>query len=107
MIFEKIMQVELEQVSVMETDRHIPRKLQATRARALFKQLGLKGISVTVPRYSMASSVYVQLPRENETWPERIAAMHKLGQILDRAFPSHDDRSDVMTDYFDFCWCIR
>ena len=35
------------------------------------------------------------------------ATMVKVQQILARAFPKHDDRSDIMTDYHDRCWSFR
>lgn len=113
-------------------DRHIPRKEQATLARKLFKSLGLAGISVTTPNYSMASTVDVAIPSlphesgdyllagvnyENNSYSDmpdavpckakmlaRSAATRKVQEILARAFPQHDDRSDSMTDYFDSCW---
>ncbi len=118
-------------VPLMSTDRHMPRKEQAAMARELFKHLGLRGISVKTPNYSMASTVDVQLPklsRHDETaWPHhhgdcctsghteasqcrtcRIQnqAKAKVAEILNAAFPKHDDRSDSQSDYFDFCWSI-
>lgn len=122
-------------IPVMSRDRSIPRKEQAALARKLFKQLGLKGISVTAPNYSMAQSVNVNLPRipvqdsdfvcdgvdySNHSYSDmpadcrarqisraNYAAEMKVGEILARAFPNHDDRSDSMTDYFDYCWSIH
>ncbi len=127
--------IRLENVPVITRDRHIPRKEQAALARQLFKRLGLKGISVTAPRYAQAHSVDVRLPAEGEhdpnKWPhahdrccgpngrghheenrcpacrERAAAQKKLEAILLTAFPNHDDRSDLQTDYFDFRWSIE
>ena len=117
----------LDAVPVFLLDRSATRKVQAAAARALFKQLGLKGISVTAPNYSMASMVHVNLPRteaskemiaewnasefQSETAYGRLRsreheAHRKLGQILAKAFPNHLDRSDVMSDYFDSCWSI-
>ena len=121
-------------IPVMSRTRSIPRKEQAKLARELFKRLGLKGISVTVPNYSMAKSVDVEIPRNpasdadfvyegkgyhNHSYsdmpdgvPARIksrehyAAQLKIAEILARAFPQHDDRSDSMTDYYDYKWSI-
>lgn len=122
-------------IPVMSRDRMIPRKDQAALARKLFKALGVKGLSITTPNYSMASSVYVSVPRierapedhqfdgtdyQNESYadmPEGVVAKQKhlahwkacekVSEILSRAFPKHDDRSDSMTDYFDFCWSVE
>jgi len=134
-VYEAIQAVDLEKVPVMSTDRLIPRKQQAALARSLLKRLGIKGISVTAPRYSMAQAVHVELPAV-ETTPEmfflnginyqhhsyysipddvpaKIAirehyqASEKLGVILLRAFPKHDNRSDYQSDYFDYCWSIN
>ncbi len=121
----------------MTKDRSIPRKEQAALARKLFKQLGLRGISVTTPSYSMASSVDVRLPNLSEDahdrtrWPhhhtaeccqiqgghneanrcpacrDESKAGETVEEILARAFPSHDNRSDYQSDHFDFCWSIN
>lgn len=123
-------------IPVMSRDRHIPRVEQAKLARQLFRQLGLKGISVTTPNYSMAKVVEVRLPRVPEDghdltkWPhfhsaeccgpgkqhteatrcpvcrEHSAAELAVEEILARAFPQHDNRSDSQTDYFDYCWSV-
>jgi hypothetical protein len=121
-------------VPVVCTDRHVARKYQATLARELFKALGLKGISVTTPNYSMAHVVDVSIPSlphlpgdylydgrnyENDSYSDmpaavparakslaRHAASLKVGEILAYAFPNHDDRSDSQSDYFDSCWSI-
>jgi len=122
------------EIPVMSRDRSIPRKEQAALARKLFKGLGLKGISVTTPNYSMAQSVRVELPElqihcedmyphggehkygcilpaDSEhrclTCKANSAMSAKVEEILARAFPQHDDRSDTMTDYFDYCWSFR
>lgn len=58
-----IMSVNLDAVPVVTRDRFISRKDQAKLARDLFKRLGIKGVSVTAPRYSMARSVDVNVPR--------------------------------------------
>lgn len=123
--------IDLDAVPVFLLDRSASRKVQALTARALFKQLGLKGISVTAPHYSMAQAVHINLPhtevspemraewnqRSNDTDRRHTAygelrtreytAHQKLETILARAFPNHLDRSDVMTDYFDYCWSVN
>ncbi len=107
---------------VMSTDRGIPRKEQAKLARKLFRSLGLQGISVITPNYSMAQSVHVNLPRcEHDTgidWSyheskncalcqRELSASRHVEAILAVAFPNHDNRSDSRSDYFDFCWSIN
>jgi len=99
-------------VPVICTDRHIPRKEQAKLARKLFKILGIRGVSVRTPNYSMARVVDVRLPqlgddvereaRRKANWEARC----RMKDVLEFAFPCHDDRSDPMTDYFDHCWSI-
>lgn len=128
-----IFNINLDRVPVMTTDRHMPRKEQARLARELFKRLGIKGVSVTAPNYSMAHSVDVRVPSQidpsefvyNGTnyagWPfsempdevpakvraqSHWNARKKIEAILARAFPNHDDRSDSQADYFDFKWSI-
>lgn len=119
--------VDLAAVPLMSAERHIGRKNTAKLARDLFKRLGLKGISVTAPDYSMASTVDVQIPyrrdyarptKEQERdssacyWLRKECPVHqaneaaekKIGEILAIAFPNHDDRSDSQTDYFDRKW---
>ena len=122
--------INLRMLPVMTRDRSISRKEQAKLARDLFKRLGLKGISVTVPNYSMAQSVHVSVPRlpredgdfmgyETETFsdmPETLPGKIKMRQhgkatdkilaILQVVFPEHTDRSDSQSDHFDYCWSI-
>lgn len=121
-------------IPVVCRDRGIARKEQAALARKLFKSLGVKGLSITTPNYSMAQSVDVTVPRiettaedfrfggvdyQNETYadmPEGVPAkqkhlahwkaIEKVQEILARAFPQHDDRSESISDYFDFCWSV-
>ncbi len=115
--------VDLAKVPVMSDDRHIERKVQAALARKLFKQLGIPGVSVTTPNYSMASVVDVAIPTRNDYTVRRedggfdfqedpaaranTEAERKIETILAIAFPKHDDRSDSMTDYYDSCWSIQ
>jgi hypothetical protein len=120
-------------IKVVCRERSTPRKEQAKLARDLFKSLGLKGISVTTPNYSMASTVSVRLPRlkihVSNMWPHGGLSSHhpgcqisesdrcpacvandkmadKIEEILGRAFPNHDDRSDTQSDYFDRRWSV-
>jgi hypothetical protein len=101
-------------------ERSCPRKELAAAARKLFKSLGLKGISVTAPNYSMAQSVDVSLPKRedyvfdqfrmviegDEARAANNAAHDKIALILYTAFPSHRDRSDTQSDHFDYRWSI-
>lgn len=130
--FAAIDAVDLASVPVMASNRHIPRKDQAALARKLLRKLGIVGVSITTPNYSMAQSVDIRLPREEhpgwtgfEQWqhysysdmPDDVpakaahvrnyAAQKKLAAILAIAFPQHDDRSDSQTDYYDSCWSIN
>ncbi len=112
--------VSLLAVPVLSLERSAPRKEQAKAARQLFKQLGVPYISVTTPVYSMAQSVDVQFPRRgdmplNESgtfvntsleFAANQAARDKVGQILNRAFPNHHDRSEHQSDHFDYRWSI-
>lgn len=133
--FEQIDAVKLERVPIMARDRSIPRKDQAKLARELFKKLGIQGLSVTTPNYSMAQGVDVrvpEIPREPGDYlfegvdynnhcfsdmPEAVPArakhlkrwqaIRKIDAILKLAFPNHDDRSDSQSDYFDSCWSVN
>lgn len=115
--------VDADRVPVVCTDRRIPRKEQAALARKLFRSLGLPHVSVTAPNYSMASTVDVTLPRRSDYTafdeigcvlrredPAALAnagAERKVEAILAVAFPTHDDRSDSSSDYFDARWSIH
>lgn len=115
--------VDLSAVPVVCTDRGIRRKEQAALARKLFKQLGITGLSVTAPNYSMAHSVEVKIPKRDDYMmlsldggidflndPTALAnrrISEKVEAILGRAFPCHDDRSDSQSDYFDYKWSIQ
>ena len=116
--------VDLATVPIMTKDRGIPRKEQAKLARELFRQLRIKGLSVTTPRYSMATCVHVGVPLEfsppsdyvlnnvnyeassysdipaelpvRRKMDARGMATKKVKAILAAAFPNHDDRSDYL-----------
>ena len=123
--------IKLEDVPTFLLERWAPRKTQAVAVRALFKQLGIKGISVTVPVYANASTVYIRVPsvprppealeewakaynggeNANDTPLGRLYVRHSnirrhMGSILAKAFPNHLDRSDVQSDYFDSKWSV-
>lgn len=107
--------------------RQASRKEWAQAVRKLFKELGLTGISVTTPSYSMAQSIKISLPsvegnnsdehvkfhdslwREGRTGMdcpkchERWQARQHLENIILSAFPDLDNRSNTQTDYFDYC----
>jgi hypothetical protein len=102
--------------------RREPRTTRAAAVRKLFRDMGLKGISVTAPNYSMAQSIDIKTPR-NEPEPTvkdehgydnyhseylaaRNAALAKVEAIVVAAFPDLNDRSEYMTDYYDFCLSI-
>jgi len=130
----QIFSVNLDKVPVMSTDRSIRRKEQAKLCRELFKRLGIKGVSVTAPNYSMAQAVDVKIPgymgHDSEYFyngvdyrgqsfadmpdnvPAKIrnqthwSAAKKLETVLLRAFPNHDDRSDLQSDYFNYKWSV-
>jgi len=135
MSYSTIMNVDLACVPVVSNDRSMPRKARSAAARKLLRQLGIKGVSVTAPNYSMAHTVDVRpanypLPEgaflldgvdyQHRTYSDmpgtvpakalhlaRWEACKKLETILLKAFPNHDDRSDYQTDYFDHCWSIN
>ena len=130
-----VQNVQLAAIPVYRLDRCAPRTEQARQARELFRRLGVRGVSVTAPGYSQAHSVNVRLPRPGDDehdptrWPydhsrccgqqagheestrcpacaQEDATRRKVEAILYAAFPNHRDRSEVQTDYFDFCWSI-
>lgn len=114
--------VDVCKLPVMSRERCIRRKEQAKLARRLFKQLGLKGISVTTPNHSMAQGVDVKLPKRDDytvfdaadcvDWLDDPAcaanakARRDIEEILARSFPQHDDRSELVSDYFNYCWSV-
>lgn len=96
------------------------RKERAAKVRELFKSLGIKGVSVTAPSYSMAQAIHIRVPYLGEhdhisaynDYPtrqrcphckKRTDAEHHLEKIILAAYPDLEDRNDVMTDYFDYC----
>jgi hypothetical protein len=117
----KLAAVDITEIPVMSRDRFIPRKQQAALARQLFRGLGLKGISVTTPTYSMASTVKVEMPERDDydldahgfmvpgcdAAVANTQARQRMLSILLAAFPRHDDRSETMSDYYDYCWSVN
>lgn len=108
--------------------RNSDRKEFAKAVRSLFKKLGLKYISVTTPNYSMASSIDIILPKRPQTynyykmnlrWEDEETLREKdyaltmnrqaskyINYILNSCFPTKNDRSETMTDYFDFKYMV-
>jgi len=109
--------------------RAFGRKVWAAEVRKMFKELGIKGVSVTAPNYSMASMIDIRLPKvtecnydtltveqqygdlpHNQLCPaclERWTAEQKIEAILALAFPDLNDRSDGQSDYFDRCFSFN
>jgi hypothetical protein len=117
--------------------RNLTRKEWAQNVRSLFKSLGLGWVSVTAPNYSMASSIDIrfhtpdnftgaheakhaeidELQRGAYEWlgyghycpwcKQQWEAHHRLEQIILAAFPDLNNRSDSMSDHFDFCLSIQ
>lgn len=105
----------------------LSRKEFAASVRQTFRALGIKGISVTAPNYSMAQGIDIRIPAidrrgvpftasqeereeyEAETNMLRQAREHiqnNLHYILETAYPNMTDRSDVQSDYFDYRWSV-
>jgi hypothetical protein len=96
------------------------RTVWAKAIRRLLADLGIKGVSITTPHYSMAHSIDIKLPpgtphdrgaadheyRDCPMCQERNRAQDRITQIILAAFPDLDDRSDSMTDYYDFCLSV-
>lgn len=118
----RLAQIDLDSVFPITLDRHCGRKETARLARKVMKLHGIKGISITAPNYSMAQSVDVSMPRRQDysifECYDRIdfvndpaaqangAAAKKIEAILAKAFPNHDDRSELQSDYHDYKWSV-
>lgn len=102
--------------------RRQPRKTWAPAVRELLKGLGIRHVSVTTPSYSMASTISIRVPGFSHDHDERSAAtayrtcprcqrrhaaVARLERLILAAFPDLNDRSDMMTDHFDYCLSIR
>ncbi len=111
--------------------RHESLKIIAGAIRTLFRHLGIPGLSVTAPRYSMAQAVQVSaefdLEHDYTRWPHQhgecckeghteetrcpscaklALAQEKLTKIILTVYPDLDDRSDSQSDYFDYRFSI-
>ncbi len=98
--------------------RHERRKLIASLIRDLLKAYRIKGVSITAPKYSMVRSVEIRLPEARRehysdrggihdrldcpTCLERNEASNRLEAIILAAYPDLRDRSDSLTDHFDY-----
>lgn len=125
-IYDKILSIDLDKIQVVTT-RRIYHKDFAQQLRELLRSLGINSrmVSVTAPNYSMAVAIDVKVPQiaAEMTYKEREAlspeeyakseqkhiqqeeyrykATKHMRDIILKAFPGCDDRSDVMIDYFD------
>ena len=96
------------------------RKLWAVEIRRLLKRLGIKAVSVRTPNYSMASSVEISVPPGEEhdrsasthdyqacaLCQQRNEASRAIERVILGAFPDLNDRSEYVSDSFDFCLSI-
>jgi len=105
-LLEQLRQIDVTKLPTMCRDRNIGMKEQAKLARSLFKRLGLKGIRVRMATGANCFWVHI-IPPHADDCDVQVAIREHLKEILARSFPCHDDRSDYMSDYFDYCWSIR
>lgn len=94
-------------------------KERSAAIRALFKKLGIVGVSVTSPNYSMATATDVLAPRDDHSHSYGVEfadclvcrrngkARKMLRAIILAAFPDLDDRSDGRSDHYDFKFSIH
>lgn len=98
--------------------RYESRKYIAGAIRGLLKGLGIKGISVTAPVYSMAQAIDIRVPDtcEHDSMEARRAcpvcqnrnlAVRRIEELILAAYPDLDDRSDSMSDHYDYKLSIR
>ena len=112
--------------------RRQTRKEWAVAVRKLLKDIGVKGVSVTTPSYSMAQSIHITLPPaldnpnsiehqefHNELWKnnrpgtdcphcgQRWNARNHIEAIILAAFPDLNNRSEAREDHFDYCLSIE
>ena len=102
-LLKQLRHLSMTSLPVVCRDRRIGMKKQAQLARELFKTLSLKGIRVRMATGSMCFMVDVIAPRSHDSTVNRQVREH-LEELLARTFPQHDDRSDWMSDYYDFRW---
>lgn len=97
------------------------RKVWAVEIRRLLKRLAIKGVSVTTPNYSMAFDVTIRVPgaqaHDQESsnghdyqtcalCQQRNEASQAIERVILGAFPDLNDRSEYVSDSFDFCLSI-
>lgn len=94
--------------------RNLPLKELAKHVRGALKDLNIKGVSVTAPKYSMAQAVRLEIPEVHsghERYVEREAcsecvkrwqALVKLEKLVIQTYPCLNNRSDGHTDYFNY-----
>jgi hypothetical protein len=108
-----------------DAPRNLPRKEFAKLVRAFLREIGVKGVSVVTPNYSMAMGIEIRIPKREdfltrpdgsvdwlnpENCPARLtndAAEKLLAGFLCDHFPNHTNRSDSQVDRFDFRWSIN
>lgn len=80
--------------------------------RKVLKAHGISSrmVSVTCPNYSMVQSIDIRFPRAKGMSKEDLEKLYEAQQairlIINKAFPANHDRSDVMTDYFDYTYTV-
>jgi hypothetical protein len=94
---------------------------QCSKIRAMLKAAGIKGVSVKRSHAGWSATVAVSFLRlgheEGVNWglhnraecpicSREIAATRKLETVILAAFPDCDNRSDSMTDYFDYVFGV-
>jgi hypothetical protein len=112
-LYDQILAIEMPAV-VNPDFRKESRKAWAAGIRTLFKQIGLKGISVTAPRYSMAQAIDIRLPRDincakRDELDRRRRAKEHLTRIVLAAYPgtSTTAATACRTISIIVCLCIR
>ena len=113
-----------------ENIRRLSRKDQAAKIRFVLRGYSFTGISVTAPNYSMAQAVHIRIPAQTHTDNAAHNALHDeifrngghttdcpdcaqhweaqeyIERVILAAFPDLADRSDLQSDYFDYCLSI-
>lgn len=116
-----ILDAEPSRVVYTHIQRYDPRTETAKQVRRTLRAMGIRGVRVTTPRYSMAQgldiafagddhtpdacgqwdSVYREHDRDCPRFWRWHLADQRIEALLIRAFPNLDNRSDSQTDYFD------
>lgn len=131
-IFDKILSIDLEYIPVVSTER-LYQKEFAQAVRTLLRSMGItsRQVSVKSATGSMCYWINVEVPhidrgftyndvmrmsesdrdaflaRGKELDNHRYEACRHLDKVIARAFPGCLDRSDPMTDYFDFMYTVH